>query len=98
MNADAGARTNLLLLPERADSDHSWTVTHAEIETRGFDLKAVNPRAKSVEDTRTPEELLDIIEAKGKEVAMAITDLRALTAKAGAEDTAARLAGSSGAQ
>jgi len=42
----------------------------------------VNPHAKSVEDTRTPEELLDIIEAKGKEVAMAIAELRALTAKA----------------
>jgi hypothetical protein len=32
-------------------------------------LKAVNPHAKSQEDTRTPEELLDLIEAKGKAVA-----------------------------
>ena len=37
-----------------------------EIETRGYDLKAVNPHAKNDEDTRTPEELFDLIEAKGK--------------------------------
>jgi len=74
------------LLPERADSDHSWTVTRAEIKARGYDLKAVNPHAKSVEDTRTPEEPLDIIEAKGKEVAATIAELRALTAKARAEE------------
>ena len=66
------------LLPTRADSDHSWTVTRAEIEARRFDLKAVNPNAKSTEDTRTPEELLDIIETKGREVDAAITELRRL--------------------
>ncbi len=64
------------LLPSRADADHSWTVTRDEIEARRFDLKAVNPNAKSDEDTRTPEELLDIIEAKGREVDAAIADLR----------------------
>src|SRR5271157_827938 len=64
------------LLPTRGDSDRSWTVTRAEIEAKNFDLKAVNPNAKSQEDTRTPEELLDIIEAKGKEVAEAVAALR----------------------
>src|ERR1035437_9271028 len=34
------------LLPARADSDRSWTVTRAQIEARNFDLKAVNPNAK----------------------------------------------------
>jgi type I restriction enzyme M protein len=34
------------------------------IEDAAFDLKAVNPNAKNNEDTRTPEELLDVIEAK----------------------------------
>lgn len=34
-----------------------------------FDLKAINPHANSNQDTRTPEELLDLIEAKGSEVA-----------------------------
>ena len=46
---------------------------------KNYDLKAVNPHAKSVEDTCTPEELLDFIEAKGREVAEAISALRALT-------------------
>ena len=64
------------LLPDRADSERSWTVTRADIEARGYDLKAVNPNRKSTEDTRTPEDLLDIIEAKGREVAEALALLR----------------------
>ncbi|MGO9272449.1 MAG: N-6 DNA methylase [Terriglobia bacterium] len=64
------------LVSARGASDRSWTVTRAEIETKNFDLKAVNPNAKSQEDTRTPEELLDLIEAKGKEVAEAVAELR----------------------
>ncbi len=46
------------------------------IEDAVYDLKAVNPNAKSVEDTRTPDELLDFIEAKGREVAKALAALR----------------------
>jgi type I restriction enzyme M protein len=64
------------LLPERAASDHSWTVTREQIEAKHFDLKAVNPNAKREQDTRTPEELLDLIEAKGREVAEALAMLR----------------------
>ncbi len=63
-------------LPTRSDSERSWTVTRTEIEARNFDLKAVNPNAKVEEDTRTPEELLNVIEAKGKEVAEALRKLR----------------------
>jgi type I restriction enzyme M protein len=66
------------LLPERAGSEHSWTVSREELETRHLDLKAVNPNAKSTEDTRTPEELIEIIEAQGREVAAAIADLKSL--------------------
>jgi type I restriction enzyme M protein len=66
------------LLPERADSEWSWTVTRADHEARGYDLKAVNPHTRVVEDTRTPEELLDLIEAKGREVAVALESLRGL--------------------
>ena len=65
------------LLPERADSERSWTVTRTEIEAKNYDVKAVNPNAKSTQDTRTPEELLDLIEAKGREVAEALQALRA---------------------
>ena len=64
------------LLPERADSDRSWTVPRADIEAKNYDLEAVNPHAKSHEDTRTPEELLDLIEARGKGIAAALSALR----------------------
>jgi len=64
------------LLPERADSERSWTITRAEIEAGNYDLKAVNPNTKSNEDTRTPEELLDLIAAKGREVEEALAVLR----------------------
>jgi len=66
----------LRLLPDRADSDHSWTVTRAEIEAKGYDIKAVNPHARVDVDARTPAELLDLIEQKGKEVDEAIKKLR----------------------
>jgi type I restriction enzyme M protein len=64
------------LLPDRIDSEHSWTVLRPEIEAKNYDLKAVNPHAKNDEDTRTPQELLDVIEAKGREVAQALDALR----------------------
>jgi type I restriction enzyme M protein len=70
------------LLPDRADSEHSWTVTRAEIEARGYDLKAVNPHRKPEIDERTPEELLDLIEMKGREVAEALAALRAISGRA----------------
>lgn len=66
------------LWPARGDSDRSWTVSRKQIEASNFDLKAVNPNAKSDQDTRTPDELLDLIEAKGREVASAIAELRRL--------------------
>ena len=67
------------LLPERADGPHSWTVAREAIEARNYDLKAVNPNARADEDLRTPEQLLDLIEAKGREVAEALAALRAVT-------------------
>ena len=66
------------LLPSRGNSDRSWTVSRKAIEEKNYDLKAVNPHAKSTEDTRTPKELLDLIEAKGREVAEALAVLRKL--------------------
>jgi type I restriction enzyme M protein len=47
-----------------------------EIEDAVYDLKAVNPHRKPDVDERTPEELMDIIEAKGREVAEALATLR----------------------
>lgn len=63
------------LLPGREDSERSWSVTRADIEAKNYDLKAVNPNAKADTDTRTPEELLDIIAAMGAE---ALATLRAV--------------------
>jgi type I restriction enzyme M protein len=68
----------LRLLPDRADSERSWTVARKDIDAKNYDLKAVNPNARVQEDLRTPEELLDLIEAKGREVAEAVAALRAL--------------------
>jgi type I restriction enzyme M protein len=66
------------LLPERGEGDRSWSVTRAEIDAKNYDLKAVNPLARDEGDTRTPEELLDLIDAKGREVAEALAALRGL--------------------
>ncbi len=66
----------LKLLPRRSDSELSWTVNREDIEAKNYDIKAVNPNRKDTEDTRTPEELLDIIEVKGRELAEAIAFLR----------------------
>ena len=53
--------------------------TKAEkIEDAVYDLKAVNPNRASEEDTRTPAQLLDFIDAKGHEADAALTRLRSL--------------------
>ena len=64
------------LLPERADSERSWTVSREEIEERGYDLKAVNPHRPDDSDTRTPEELLEEIARHGAELDKALAELR----------------------
>jgi len=52
-----------------------------EIEDAVYDLKAVNPNKKPIIDTRTPEELLDIIEAKGREIQESLETLRKINTK-----------------
>lgn len=47
-----------------------------EIENAVYDLKAVNPNKKPIVDTRAPDELLDTIEQKGKEIAEILAALR----------------------
>jgi type I restriction enzyme M protein len=49
-----------------------------EIEDAVYDLKAVNPNRKPDVDDRTPEELMNIIEGKGLEVARALAVLRGM--------------------
>ena len=64
------------LLPERGESDRIWSVSIEQVQAKNYDLKAVNPNARSDEDTRTPEELHFLIEAKGREVAEALASIR----------------------
>ncbi|MFN3467394.1 MAG: class I SAM-dependent DNA methyltransferase, partial [Candidatus Brocadiales bacterium] len=64
------------LLPERATSASSWRVSVEEIQAKNYDLKAVNPNRRGVEDNRTPRELLDIIELQAKEVLESVVALR----------------------
>ena len=52
------------------------TAKAKDIEDAVYDLKAVNPNKKPIVDTRTPEELMAIIEEKGKEIAAALTMLK----------------------
>ena len=47
-----------------------------EIEDAVYDLKAVNPHRKQDVDDRTPEDLMNIIEVKGREIAEALAALR----------------------
>lgn len=69
------------LLPDRAASERSWIVTRDQIAAKGYDLKAVNPNARHDTDTRTPADLLDEIEQRGREAAEALATLRTLIAK-----------------
>ena len=46
-----------------------------DIENAAYDLKAVNPNKQPEIDTRTPKELLNIIEAKGQEIREALKTL-----------------------
>lgn len=51
-----------------SESERSWRVTIEEIEAKNYEIKAVNPNRKNKEDTRTPEELLNIIKSQNKEI------------------------------
>ncbi len=64
------------LLPSCANSDRSWSVTRKEIEDKDYDLKAVNPNRRTETDLRTPEELIELIMAKNREVSEALTKLK----------------------
>lgn len=68
----------LELLPSRADSDNSWTVKRDVLESRNYDLKAINPNKQAIVDTRTLDELLDMIRIQGREIEVALEGLRAM--------------------
>ena len=65
------------LLPERDDSERSWTVERAEFERNGFDLKAVNPNRLKTDDERTAMDVLKEVEEHRGRLDAALSDLRA---------------------
>jgi type I restriction enzyme M protein len=69
------------LLPTRGDSERSWSVERKAIISKNYDLKAVNPHAPDTTDQRTPEELLDIIDSKGRELEEALASLRSIRSR-----------------
>jgi type I restriction enzyme M protein len=54
------------------------TAKAEEIRSAVYDLKAVNPHRKQVVDDRTPEDLIALIEAKGREIAEALSSLKSV--------------------
>jgi len=54
----------------------------AGIDAAVFDLKAVNPNAITKVDLRTPQEVIDTIQAQGEIVAQALGKLKVLLAEA----------------
>ena len=68
----------LALLPDRAESERSWTVARGEIEAKNYDLKAVNLNRVVETDTRTPQEIIAAIETEGREIDEALASLKKL--------------------
>lgn len=66
----------LLLATERKARDTQAAAD--SIDAACFDLKAVNPRVRLERDTRSPQEILEAIAARGRAVEAAIGRLRAL--------------------
>ena len=62
----------------RADSDKSWTVEAADVDTDTFDLSVKNPFAPEEEPLREPEEIIADMLARDKETAQILEDIRAL--------------------
>jgi type I restriction enzyme M protein len=64
------------LLPQRVVSERSWAISIEEIKDKNYDLKAINPNRKGLEDKRTPDELISIIEAQSEEIEKALQVLK----------------------
>ena len=57
----------LKLQPKKADSENSWTVDIADIDTETYDLSVKNPNKKDEEELRDPKDILKEIEGLDKE-------------------------------
>ena len=61
-----------------ADSDQSWTVDAKDVDTESFDLSVKNPDAPEKDPLRSPEEILDEIEALDAEAAEVLAGIRGM--------------------
>ena len=61
-----------------ADSDQSWTIKASDVDQETFDLSVKNPNAPEEAPLRSPEEILDEIEALDAEAAKVIAGIRDL--------------------
>ena len=59
-----------------ADSEKSWTVDAKDVDAESFDLSAKNPNAPEAAPLRSPEEILDEIEALDAEAAVVLAGIR----------------------
>lgn len=64
------------LLPKRGISEKSWKVSIEEIQSKNYDIKAVNPNRKDTQDTRTPEELIALIEEQSQTISHGLNALK----------------------
>ena len=67
-------------LPDRADSERSWTVSREETEARNYDLKAVNPHRRLGQNGISPTsaDILQRIVAKQEDLQAALQTLGAM--------------------
>ena len=61
-----------------ADSDQSWTINTSDVDQEAFDLSVKNPNAPEEAPLRSPEEILDEIEALDAEAAKVLAGIREL--------------------
>jgi type I restriction enzyme M protein len=59
-----------------ADSEKSWTVDAGDVDQETFDLSPKNPNAPEEDPIRSPEEILDELEALGVEAAKVLAEIR----------------------
>ena len=61
-----------------ADSDQSWTIKASDVDQETFDLSVKNPNAPEDAPLRSPEEILDEIEALDADAAKVLAGIREL--------------------
>ena len=86
LKKDKASDAELLMLTtqilEKEKAARDLETQAADIDAAVFDLKAVNPTAVVEVDTRTPQQIIDNIEAQGRIVADALARLNSLMATA----------------